>query len=526
MKTRRHLLAAIVFTLVFHAFLFSVNTAQPTAWAKTLTYTIADTTGDWGFPSPYRRYPRGPGYLRMSFIFDTLTWKNKAGEVIPALAERWQYLERENAYVFHLNKHVAWHDGTPFTSRDVVFTVQYSKTHPMAWIDPKIIEAALSVDSHTVKLVLSKKYAPFLINVAGTMPILPEHIWKDVTGPRAFGGQKALVGTGPFKLLDYNKAHGSYLYGANPAYYGGLPKVDRVKFVKVSTEMVAPALNQDQVDAGPIPPDLTERMKQEAGFQVIRAPHGWHLKLVMNHKQAPLNEKAFRKALAYAIDRKALVEITQRGHAMVGNPGFVPPDSPWYTPGVNSYEFDLNRARRLLQGLGYVVRDGKIFHGKIPVKLEMLSQPRFKDVGLFVKEQLERLGVQIDIRSLEAKTLDTKVLHWQFQLAISGHGGLYEPSFLKRAILDEEFNSVRYRRNQELTELIKAQLGEMDPGKRKEIIFRIQELLAEDIPNLPLYYPNSYWAHNGRLDVWYSQNGVALGIPVPLNKRIFVETRQ
>jgi peptide/nickel transport system substrate-binding protein len=516
---------AIVLASVFLLFMCPFIFAQPTVWAKPVIYTIADTTGDWGFPSPYRRYPRGPAYLRMSFIFDTLTWKNKAGEVIPALAERWQYLDRENAYLFQLNRNVTWHDNTPFTSNDVVFTVQYSKTYPMSWIDSKIIERAVATDSHTVKLVLSKMYAPFLTNLAGTMPILPEHIWRDVSDPRAFGGKKALVGTGPFKLVDYNRTQGSYLYEANRTYYEGRPKVDRLQFIKFSTEMVAAALRQRQVDAGPIPPDLTEGIKQ-AGFRVIRAPHGWHLKLVMNHQQAPLNGKAFRQALAYAIDRKALVEITQRGHAMVGNPGFVPPDSPWYNPRVNSYQFDLDRARTLLHELGYEVREGKIFHGETPVKLEMLSQPSFKEVGLFVKKQLERLGLQIDIRSLESKTLDAKILHWQFQLAISGHGGLYEPSFLERAILDEEFNSARYRRNQELTNLVNAQLGEMNLEKRKEIVFRIQELLAEDLPNLPLYYPNSYWAQNGRFNLSYTQNGIALGIPIPLNKVVFIEKRQ
>jgi peptide/nickel transport system substrate-binding protein len=153
----------------------------------------------------------------------------------------------------------------------------------------------------------------------------------------------------------------------------------------------------------------------------------------------------------------------------------------------------------------------------------MLAQPRFKEVGLFLKEQLERFGVQVDLRSLEAKTLDSKVLHWQFQLAISGHGGLYEPSFLKRAILDEEFNSVRYPTNHELTQLVMAQLREMEAAKRKEIVFRIQELYAEDLPNLPLYYPNWYWAHNERLDLFHTRNGVAIGIPLPLNKLVFIE---
>jgi peptide/nickel transport system substrate-binding protein len=491
------------------------------AWTKPLTYTIADTTGDWGYPSPYRRYPRGPGYLRMSFIFDTLTWKNGAGEVVPALAVRWEYLDKENAYVFHLNRNAQWHDGEPFTAEDVAFTVQYIRKYPMAWIDPKIIGSTLTLGPHTVKFVLRERYAPFLTNIAGTMPIIPGHIWKDVTDPRRFNGEKALVGTGPFRLLDYNKAQGTYLYGANNDYYGGRPKADRIQFIKVSAEMAAAALKRGFVDAAPIPPDLAEDMKR-AGFRVIRAPYGWHLKLVMNHRDPPLDEKAFRQALAYAIDRKGLVEITQRGHGMVGNPGFIPPDNHWFNPRVKQYEFDLDRAKRLLRELGYEIRDGKLSRDGAPLKLEMLTQPGFKEVGLFLKKQLERLGVETDLRSLEAKTLDSKVLHWRFQLAISGHGGLYEPSFLKRAILDEEFNSVRYRTNQELTELVMGQLGEMDTTKRKEIVFRIQELYAEDLPNLPLFYPNWYWAHNERIHLFYTRNGVAIGIPLPMNKLAFI----
>ena len=76
--------------------------------------TIADATGDWGFPSPYGHYSRGPGYIRMSLIFDTLIWKDDRG-FVPALAESWEYLADENAYVFHLREGVTWNDGQPFT---------------------------------------------------------------------------------------------------------------------------------------------------------------------------------------------------------------------------------------------------------------------------------------------------------------------------------------------------------------------------------------------------------------------------
>jgi peptide/nickel transport system substrate-binding protein len=490
----------------------------PSCQAEVADYTVADETGDWGFPTPHRQYFRGPGYVRMSLLFDTLTWKNEAGEIVPALAETWEYLPGERAYVFKLNRKARWHDGAP-----VAFTISYLKKHPIPWFNIQIIEKAVPLNSHIIKLVLSQKDAPFLTEIAGTLPIIPRHIWSEVSDPRTFGGPKALIGSGPFKLLDYNKAQGSYLYEANIDYYGGKPLVRRLKFIKIGAEMIPVALKQGGADAGPIPPDLTGSM-QQAGLKVIRAPYGWSLNLVMNHRETPLNQKAFRQALAYAIDRKALVEITQRGHALKGNPGFVPPDSPWYNPGVQQYEFGLDRAKALLQHLGYENRNGRFFFKNgASVKLELLSQVRFKEVGLLVKDQLERLGIEVDIRSLEPKTLDSRVLHWQFQLALSGHGGLYEPSFLTHSILREDFNSVRYRKNADLTRLLNEQLQEMDPRKRKQIVLRIQELYAEDLPNLTLLYPNWYCAHNGRIDIFYTKNGIASGIPSSLNKLALIE---
>ena len=139
--------------------------------------TIADATGDWGFPSPYAHYSRGPGYVRMSLIFDTLIWKDENG-FVPALAEKWEYLNDEKAYVFHLREGVTWNDGEPFTAQDVAFTVQYIKDHPYSWVDSSIIETAEATDDKTVKITLKKDYAPFLDQVAGTLPIMPEHVYK------------------------------------------------------------------------------------------------------------------------------------------------------------------------------------------------------------------------------------------------------------------------------------------------------------------------------------------------------------
>ena len=133
------------------------------------------------------------------------------------------------------------------------------------------------------------------------------------------------------------------------------------------------------------------------------------------------------------------------------------------------------------------------------------------------------MGIKVDFRTLEAKTVDAKVEAWDFDLSVYGHGGLYEPSILKRVIMDDGFNSARYTSNEELNQLLTAQLTEMDAEKRKELVFQVQEVYAEDLPALTLYYPKWYWAHDGSVNLFYTMDGIASGIPIPLNRMSFVK---
>jgi len=485
------------------------------------SYTIADATGDWGYPSPYAHYPRGPGYVLMSFIFETLVWKDADG-FVPQLAREWKYNAGENAYVFKLREDVQWHDGTAFTAEDVVFTFQYTKEYPFPWVDNSIVTSAEAVDPHTIKLYLSRGYAPFLHDVAGTQPILPKHIWEGIGQPAQFAGPEAVIGTGPYTLADYSKGHGTYLYKAFNSYYLGKPTVGEIRFVKMSAEMIPAAIKGGSASAGSIPPEICSAM-QEAGLTVITAPVSWNAKMSINHKKTPLSSKQFRHALAYAIDRDALVQITQRGHAVAGSPGMVPPTSSWYNPKTPQYRYDPAKTEQLLEGLGYK-REGAYFakDGQ-ELRLGLIATGQFKEVGLFIMKQLEAAGIRIDFKTLEAKTVDAKVAAWDFDLSIYGHGGLYEPSFLNKAITGPGFFSARYDSNEELNRLLQAQLTEMNPDKRKDLVAEIQELYAEELPALTLYYPKWYWAHDGTVDLYFTKDGIAVGVPLPLNRMAFVK---
>jgi len=488
--------------------------------ARPGVYTIADETGDWGFPSPYAHYSRGPGYVRMQFIFETLVWKDADG-FVPQLAREWTYNEEENAYTFTLQEDARWHDGVAFTADDVVFTFNYTKEHPYQWVDNSIVAAAEALDDYTVKLTLSRSYAPFFQDVAGAQPIIPEHIWADITFPEEFLGPEAVIGTGPYTLADYSKEHGTYLYKANENYYLGDPAVAEIRFIKMAEEMNPAAIEDGSVNSASAPAEVAADI-EAAGFSVITSPPSRNGKLTINHTKEPLSSVDFRRALAYAIDREALVQIVFRGHATAGSPGMMPPTSPWYNPSTPRYAYDPDEAARLLAGLGYTLEGGRFVKNGEPLELSLIAAATYRDLGQFVAQQLTDFGIAIDFQTLEAKTVDSKVGAWDFDLSIYGHGGLFEPSILTRTIIGEGFNSARYEADPELTALLNAQLTEMDAARRKAMVFDIQELYAADMPALTLYYPTSYWAHDGSLPLYYTADGIAIGVPIPLNRMCFV----
>jgi peptide/nickel transport system substrate-binding protein len=484
-------------------------------------YTIADPTGDWGFPSPYGHYSRGPGDIRMSLIFDTLIWKDQNGYV-PALAESW-IMDGNDAFVFNLHKNVTWNDGVKFTARDVVFTINYIKEHPYQWVNSEPVKKAEAMDDYTVKIYLNHSYAPFLEMVAGTLPILPEHIYKDVSDPAAFTDAKALTGTGPYKLVNYDKAQGTYLYEAYDGYYLGRPAVNQIKFVKVSNEMAAASLKKGDVDAASEQPETVDDLKN-SGFKVISGSYDGITKIMINHKKEPFSDVRLRQALYYAIDRQALVKTALRGSGVIASPGLFAPDSDWFNSSLDRYSYDSSNTENLMTDMGYI-KEGQYFakDGKA-LETEMLVTSTSEMAGELIRQQLENAGFKVTLKSVDSKTLDSLVGDWKFDLALNSHDGMGgDPEILNRIIGEGyTFNSARYTADQKLNDLLDREVSEMNPEKRKDLVDQVETLYAYDLPALPLYYSDSYFAFDGKLNLYYTKRGVANGIPIAMNKLSFV----
>ena len=142
-----------------------------------------------------------------------------------------------------------------------------------------------------------------------------------------------------------------------------------------------------------------------------------------------------------------------------------------------------------------------------------------------IKQQLEQAGFKVTLRSLDSKTRDSLVSEWNFDLALNSHGGMGgDPEILSRLIGEGfSFNSARYFENQELNDLLKQEVSEMDPDRRRELVDEIQVVHAQDLPTLPLYYADSYWAHDDMVNMYYTKRGIAMGTPIAQNKQSFVK---
>lgn len=521
LKGKKILVLILIF--VFCLSLMACNNTEQAAEDGEFIYTIACETGDWGAPSPHKHYSRGPGYVRMSLVFDTLIWKDEKG-FVPALAKDWQYNEQENYYLFSLQDEALWHDGQKISADDVVFTFKYMEEKPYTWVDFSIIKNIEKINDKQVKISLKEKFAPFLSNVAGTVPILPKHIYEDIEDPISYSKPEAFIGSGPFKLVDYNKEQGTYLYEAFADYYFGKPEVDKIKFVKVSTEMVTAALLKGEVDAASVPPEMLDKLK-EKGLKPVLSDHQGIVKLMFNHQKAPFNNLKFRQAIAYAIDRDELVNISQRGYALKGNPGFMSPDSPWYNSQVEQYPYDPEKAKKLLGELGYQYENGSLIKDGEKLTLELLTKGKMKRDAELIQKQLKEIGIELELKTLEDKTADSMITNWNFDIALNSHGGLGgDPFMFNRFVRGEGFNSIRYFQNEELNKLLDEQVTLLNEEERKEALFKIQEIFAQEVPFISLYYPDWYWAHDNRVDLFFTPEGIASGVPIPLNKLSFVRS--
>ncbi|MCA1691449.1 MAG: ABC transporter substrate-binding protein, partial [Actinobacteria bacterium] len=215
------------------------NTRQRTAPGERPTVRVVEWTG-LGWPSPFT-YVAGPGYWRMSLVFDTLLWPDSTGELLPWLASSHKRSEDGLTYTLDL-RDITWDDGRPLTARDVAFTYEYytSQTFtPLLVGVPRTVADVVPTGHRSVEFRLERPDATFLDQVLGTMPIVPEHVWSKISDPMSTFDDRIFVSTGAYKMTKHDEAQGPELYEAKDGYFLGTPYVKRIEMLPAADPLTA-----------------------------------------------------------------------------------------------------------------------------------------------------------------------------------------------------------------------------------------------------------------------------------------------
>ncbi len=538
---RREALLALVAVLVVALAAVYVYIGSTTIAAETTPQhttpgsTLRIALGDWGLPSPFAFYPRGPGYVVTSFVFDTLVWKDERG-VIPWLAESWEKRDGGRVWVFRLRRGLKWQDGTPLTARDVAFTIRYYIEHGWHWknIDPRLIRDVRVLDDYTVEVILSKPMPLFLEEYASTLFIIPEHVWSKVGNPYEYRGPGATIGSGPYVLEEYKPGEG-YVFHANPHWWLGRVKFENliVKSGFQDPQRLAAALANGEVDTGVfmgmayrVVKQLLERNPE---LRVEKGPMYWVLFLGFNLAKQPYSNRLFRVAVAHALN---LTELVMRSTgsleaAVPGNPGYIPPYSDFHNPNVPRYPYNPGLARKILEHIGFrdVDGDGCLEYRGEKFNPTLLTTKSFARDALIVADMLRRVGICVTVKTLQSwKQLDAVTRSGRFDMVIMGHGAAGNDPLAFTWYFSGRFGLPWH--NETYERLVKKLTSAESLDEIYRIARQLQRVIAENLPRIPLYYPNIFVVTRPGVDIhwFFTKGGIDGGIPLPYNKLALIET--
>ena len=460
----------------------------------------------------------GQSYIAEWPIFDSLVELDEKLGVKPLLAESWEVSRDGLTYTFKLKKGVKWHDGKPFTARDVAFTF-YSVLDPKVTTphrgyfdalvgfpeltnkdNPKKPEELAQrpievIDDHTIRFRLRYPYGAFLaVLVNPRAGIIPEHLLKGVDLNTAEYNRKP-IGTGPFKFVEWKRGERLVLE-ANADYHAGRPALDRLIYRVIPDAVVLlQELRAGGVDFIERPP-LTEvgRLKQTPGLKVLTADNTLYTYFGFRQDLAPFDDVRVRRALYHAIDIPAIVREVLQGYGTVSN-GQFPPGSWAFDPSVKPYAYDPNRAKALLAEAGWkagpdgvLTKDGKRL--SFSLRHDQADQT-VKDTTIIIQEFLKKVGVEATIEPLDWPTFVKKLFASDFEGIVVGWTNFHDPDPFAYSIWHSgqwKARNFAHYKNPRADAALEAARRTADQAERKKHYAEFSKILMEDAPYVFLYF--------------------------------------
>lgn len=438
---------------------------------------------------------QGPTQTVAGKIYQGLLTYDQKLAPLPSLAKSWTVSPDGLVYTFKLFENVTWHDGKPFTAKDVVFsTANFLKeVHPRARAVFSRCDSITALDDHTVEFKLKEPFPAFLQSFeVSSAPMIPAHLYEG-TDFRANPANATPIGTGPFKLKEWVK--GSHIQLVrNEAYYkAGLPYLDGITFRVIpdaaSRSLALESGQVQQTQYSDIEPFEVPRLKtlpnlefSTKGYEFI-APLSW---LEINHRVKPLDDKRFRKAIAYAIDRKFIRDKIWFGLGRIPT-GPINSVVKFYDPKVTTYEPNIEKAKALLDEMG-LKPDAKGVRATVKI-MPMPYGETWTRLGEYLKQALGKAGIAVTLESTDAAGWSQRVSNWDYEITTNflyqygdpalGVARTYISDNIRKGVL---FTNTMGYSNPKVDELFAKGAREVDTTKRQALYSEVQQILSDDLP--------------------------------------------
>jgi peptide/nickel transport system substrate-binding protein len=429
-------------------------------------------------------------------LFDALLTRDEHLNVQPGLAERWE-IPDPLTYVFHLHHGVTFHDGRPLTARDVKWTLDsllQGKIRSTKSAAYRFVDHVDAPDDFTAVFHLREPNATLLWNLSeGASGIVPYGSLEEIT--------RQPIGTGPFKFVSAEQDK-EIVIARNDDYWGTKPLLSRVRFTVVPDATTrALELRKGSADAAinALTSDTIVALEREPNLQIDRAPGTVLSYLAFNLHDPTLRDVRVRQAIAYAVDRAPLLQYIWRGFAQPAL-SILPRQSWAYDDQVASYPHDPQKARQILDAAGYPAHDGIRFH----LTMKTSTEESTRLMAAVWQQQLREVGIALDIRTFEFATFFADVTSGSFQLySLRWIGGNEDPDIFEYAFHSSRFPPKGANRgfysNQRVDTLIDQARREVDQDARKKLYDEVQEILAQDVPYINLWYFDNVLVHTRRM---------------------------
>jgi peptide/nickel transport system substrate-binding protein len=443
-----------------------------------------------------------------SLIFDSLVELDSRRIPHGDLAEKWEMPDTVT-YVFHLRPGVKFQDGRLLTSADIKYTfdsimngsVTTSKRGSLRLI--KSIEAP---NAATVIVHLSEPNGGFLTDICRpAFGVVPQGAGNDAA--------EHPIGTGPFRFVSAQQDDNVVLE-RNTTYFRDAPKIDRIRF-RVVPEAVVRALELRKgtadLEMSSLAPDMIPVLRRQSTLHVTEEPGTNYAYISFNFDDPVLARREVRQALAHATNREEIIRYLYRGQARLAN-GPLPPNSWAYEPDITAYGFDPQQADQLLDSAGFP-RKSENGGMRLRLTLKTSTDESTRLLGAVLQEQWRKVGIDLELRSLEPATLLSDIARGDFELfTLRWIGANNDPEFYEFAFSSKRMppmggNRGHYR-NPEVDALLERARVESDQEKRRGLFSKVQKIIADDLPYFSLWFMDNVSVHRKRIsDVQLSPTG-------------------